>query len=193
VPDEQFKLALNRLHNYVSTAPEPSTDGGLALAYALYVLARNGSAPVGDLRYIADTKIDELQTATAKAEIAAALAMLGDQVRAEKAFGIALGALPKHPEVQIGRTDYGSILRDAAVVVTLAAEGNAGKPILVSATSRIDAARNLVTHTSTQEDAWLVLAARALAKQNASLQTVSLDVGDQGLKGPYYADYREAT
>ena len=191
VPDEQFKLALNRLHNYVSTAPEPSTDGGLALAYALYVLARNGSAPVGDLRYIADTKIDELQTATAKAEIAAALAMLGDQVRAEKAFGVALGALPQHPEIQIGRTDYGSILRDAAVVVTLAAEGNAGKPILVSATSRIDAARNLVTHTSTQEDAWLVLAARALAKQNASLQTVRLDVGDQGLKGPYYADYRE--
>ncbi|MCJ7599162.1 MAG: alpha-2-macroglobulin family protein, partial [Methyloceanibacter sp.] len=191
VPDEQFKLALNRLHNYVSTAPEPSTDGGLALAYALYVLARNGTAPVGDLRYIADTKIDELSTATAKAEIAAALAMLGDRVRAEKAFGIALGALPQHPEIQIGRTDYGSILRDAAVVLTLAAEGDAGKPILVSATSRIDAARSLVTHTSTQEDAWLVLAARALAKQNASLQNVSLDVGDEGLKGPYYADYSE--
>ncbi|HEY8277955.1 MAG TPA: alpha-2-macroglobulin [Methyloceanibacter sp.] len=191
VPDESFKLALNRLHNYVSTAPEPSTDGGLALAYALYVLARNGTAPVGDLRYIADTKIDQLQTATAKAEIAAALAMLGDRVRAEKAFGVALGALPQHPKIQIGRTDYGSILRDAAVVLTLAAEGDAGKPILVSATSRIDAARNLVTHTSTQEDAWLVLAARALAKQNASLQTVSLDIGDGGVKGPYYADYSE--
>jgi hypothetical protein len=34
----------------VSTAPDPSTDGGLSLAYALYVLARNGVAPVGDLR-----------------------------------------------------------------------------------------------------------------------------------------------
>ena len=58
VPDDQFKLALNRLHNYVSTAPDVSTDGGLALAYALYVLARNGMAPVGDLRYIADIKIE---------------------------------------------------------------------------------------------------------------------------------------
>ena len=186
VSDEAFKLALNRLHNYVSTAPEPSTDGGLALAYALYVLARNGSAPVGDLRYIADTKIEDLSTPTAKAEIGAALAMLGDRVRAERAFDVALGALPKQPKIEIGRTDFGSALRDAAAVLTLAAEGDAPKPILVSATSRIDAARNLVVRTSTQEDAWLVLAARALGKQN-----VSLDVDNGGLKGPFYKSYSE--
>ena len=89
VSDDQFKLALDRLRNYVSTAPDVATDGGLALSYALYVLARNGMAPVGDLRYIADVKLDDLGTATAKAEIAAALAMLGDRVRAEKAFDAA--------------------------------------------------------------------------------------------------------
>ena len=60
----------NRLRNYVSTAPDVATDGGLALSYALYVLARNGMAPVGDLRYIADVKLDDLATPTAKAEIA---------------------------------------------------------------------------------------------------------------------------
>ena len=43
--------------------------------------------------------------------------------------------------------------------------------LLISATSRVDAARNLVTRTSTQEDAWLVLAARALGKQGVSLKT----------------------
>ena len=95
ISDDQFKLALDRLRNYVSTAPDVSTDGGLALSYALYVLARNGMAPVGDLRYIADVKLDALSTPTAKAEIAAALAMLGDRVRAEKAFDAALGALPE--------------------------------------------------------------------------------------------------
>ena len=62
----------------------------LALAYALYVLARNGVAPVGDLRYLADAKIDDLKTATAKAEVGAALAMLGDRIRAEKVFDVAL-------------------------------------------------------------------------------------------------------
>ena len=187
VPDEAFRLALDRLRNYVSTAPEPSTDGGLALAYALYVLARNGVAPVGDVRYLADAKINDLKTATAKAEIGAALAMLGDRIRAEKVFDIALNALQPKPSVEIGRTDYGSPLRDAATLVTLAAEGDAAKPILVSATARVDAARNLVTRTSTQEDAWLVLAARALGKQN-----VTLDVNQGAQVGPYYSTYSQA-
>ncbi len=186
VSDDQFKLALDRLRNYVSTAPDVATDGGLALAYALYVLARNGMAPVGDLRYIADVKLDDLGTATAKAEIAAALAMLGDRVRAEKAFDAALAALPKDKRYEGGRIDYGSPLRDAAAVVTLAAEGDAPKVILVSATKDIDKARDLVTYTSTQEDAWLVLAARALGKQN-----VSLTVNDAGQQGPLYRTFDE--
>jgi uncharacterized protein YfaS (alpha-2-macroglobulin family) len=187
VPDEAFNLAIDRLRNYVSTAPEPATDGGLALAYALYVLARNGVAPVGDVRYLADAKINDLKTATAKAEIGAALAMLGDRIRAEKVFDIALNSLAKEPKIEIGRTDYGSPLRDAAVLVTLAAEGDAAKPILISATQRVDAARNLVQRTSTQEDAWLVLAARALGKQN-----VSLNVEEAEQVGPYYATYDQA-
>jgi uncharacterized protein YfaS (alpha-2-macroglobulin family) len=187
VPDEAFKLALDRLRNYVSTAPEPATDGGLSLAYALYVLARNGVAPVGDVRYLADAKIHDLKTATAKAEIGAALAMLGDRIRAEKVFDIALNSLAKEPKIEIGRTDYGSPLRDAAVLVTLAAEGDAAKPILVNATQRVDAARYLVQRTSTQEDAWLVLAARALGKQN-----VSLNVKEAEQVGPYYATYDQS-
>ncbi len=186
ISDDQFKLALGRLRNYVSTAPDVSTDGGLALSYALYVLARNGMAPVGDLRYIADVKLDALSTPTAKAEIAAALAMLGDRVRAEKAFDAALGALPEDPVFAGGRPDFGSPLRDAAAVVTLAAEGDAPNLILVSATEKIETARNKVTYTSTQEEAWLVLAARALGQQN-----VSLTVNDEGQDGPLYRSFTE--
>jgi hypothetical protein len=143
-------------------------------------------APVGDLRYIADVKLDALATPTAKAEIGAALAMLGDRVRAEKAFAAALGALPEDPAVQSGRTDYGSPLRDAAVLVTLAAEGDAPKVILVSGTERIETARNKVNFTSTQEDAWLVLAARALGKQD-----VSLTVNETAQQGPLYRSFTE--
>jgi uncharacterized protein YfaS (alpha-2-macroglobulin family) len=47
VPDIAFKLALDRLKNYTGNAEEPSKNGGRALAYALYVLARNGAA-LGD-------------------------------------------------------------------------------------------------------------------------------------------------
>jgi uncharacterized protein YfaS (alpha-2-macroglobulin family) len=186
VSDDQFKLALNRLRNYVSTAPDVATDGGLPLAYALYVLARNGMAPVGDLRYIADVKLNDLATPTAKAEIGAALAMLGDRVRSEKAFQAALGALPADPRFEGGRVDYGSPLRDAAAVVTLAAEGDAPKLILVSGTKSIETARNKVSYTSTQENAWLVLAARALGKQD-----ISLTVNDGGQEGPLYRSFAE--
>ena len=58
VPDTAFKLALDRLRNQVNTAQDVSKDGGRDLAYALYVLARNGVAPLGDLRYIADAKLE---------------------------------------------------------------------------------------------------------------------------------------
>ena len=44
VPDVAFRQAIDHLRNFVSTAPEPSKDGGRDLAYALYVLARNGGA-----------------------------------------------------------------------------------------------------------------------------------------------------
>jgi hypothetical protein len=143
-------------------------------------------APVGDLRYIADVKMGELSTPTAKAQIAAALAMLGDRVGAEKAFDAALGALPEDVKFDAGRPDYGSPLRDAAAVVTLAAEGDAPKLILVSATAKIETARNKVTFTSTQEEAWLVLAARALGKQN-----VSLTANDSAQEGPLYRSFTE--
>jgi uncharacterized protein YfaS (alpha-2-macroglobulin family) len=143
-------------------------------------------APVGDLRYIADVKLNDLSTTAAKAQIAAALAMLGDRVRSEKAFNGALGALPQDPKADSGRTDYGSPLRDAAALVTLAAEGDAPKVILVSGTQGIGSARNRVTYTSTQENAWLVLAARSLGKQN-----VSLTVNGGGQQGPLYRTLSE--
>ncbi|ODS01688.1 alpha-2-macroglobulin [Methyloceanibacter superfactus] len=190
VPDDRFKLALNRLRNYVSTAPDVSTDGGLALSYALYVLARNSMTPVGDLRYIADVKLSALGTPTAQAEIGAALAMLGDKVRAETAFRAAASALPDDTDPLVGRVDFGSRLRDAAAVVTLAAEGGAPKVLLTHATTQIGKARDHVTYTSTQEDAWLVLAARALGTQGVKL-TVEDGGSEGGQDGPLYRTLSE--
>ena len=191
VPDERFKFAINRLRNYVSTAPDVSNDGGLALSYALYVLARNGAAPVGDLRYVADVKMGQLGSPAAQAEIGAALAMLGDRVRAEKAFRVAANALPTEKVTAEGRVDFGSRLRDAATVVTLAAEGKAAEPILVSATKEIGVARQAVTRTSTQEDAWLILAARALGNQGVELDVASGAGTPVPQTGPLYRDYSE--
>ncbi len=187
VPAGAFTLALDRLRNYVASTPDPSKNGGRDLAYALYVLARNGVAPVGDLRYIADTKLNDLATPIAKAQIAAALAMLGDKARADRVYLAALDAIAPQPKLDLGRADYGSALRDSAALVTLASEGRATQRTIDDAVARIDAARALTSRTSTQEDAWLVLAARALAKQ---LNAISLVVNGETQQGTFYRSLR---
>ena len=187
VPQAAFTLALDRLRNTVAASPEPTKNGGRDLAYALYVLARNGVAPVGDLRYIADTKLNDLATPIAKAQIAAALSMLGDKARADRVYLAALDDLAPQPKLDFGRDDFGSVLRDSAALVTLASEGHATKKTIDDAVSRIDAARALSARTSTQEDAWLVLAARALAKQ---LNAISLTVNNETRQGTFYRSLR---
>jgi uncharacterized protein YfaS (alpha-2-macroglobulin family) len=187
VPATAFTLALDRLRNYVAQQQDPGKDGGRELAYALYVLARNGAAPVGDLRYIADVKLGSFVTPLAKAQIAAALAMLGDQTRAENAYRAALAALSPMPNDE-GRTDYGSPLRDAAALVTLASETRSTATI-DGAIARVDAARGLSTYTSTQEEAWLVLAARSLAKETSA---IALTVNGDTRQGAFYRSMRAA-
>ena len=187
VPATAYTLAVDRLRNYVATAPEPGKNGGRELAYALYVLARNGAAPVGDLRYIADVKISDVATPIAKAQIAAALAMVGDKARADNVYLSALDAISPQPKLDLGRADFGSALRDAAALVTLASEGRAPQKTIDDAVLRIDSARALTAGTSTQEDAWLVLAARALAKQ---LNAISLTVNGEPRQGAFYRSVR---
>ncbi len=175
VPDAAFKLALDRLRNEVANITDPGKNGGTDLAYALYVLARNGIAPIGDLRYLADAKLDALSTPIAKAQIAAALAMVGDRTRAERVYAAALAAIaPASQPDLFGREDYGSTLRDAAAVVALASESGAAPATVQAAVQRVEQVRANLRPTSTQEDAWLLLAASAMAKDAGK---VTLDVG----------------
>ncbi|MBN8987349.1 MAG: alpha-2-macroglobulin family protein [Rhizobiales bacterium] len=185
VPDVLFKSALDRIRNSVVNANEPEKDGGRDLAYGLYVLARNGAAPIGDLRYLADTKLNNLATPIAKSQLAAALALVGDKARAERVYGAALDALAPKPVIEFGRVDYGSALRDAAALVSLASEGNAPKATLTQAVQRVEVARGLSPYTSTQENAWLVLASRALSKE-----TMALDIDGSPIKTAAYRSYK---
>ncbi len=190
VPQAAFTLAIDRLRNTVAQAPEPNKNGGRDLAYALYVLARNGAAPVGDLRYIADVKLNDLATPIAKAQLAAALSMLGDKARADRVYLAALNDLSPQPKLDLGRADFGSALRDAAALVTLASEGHAPSATITQAVARIDSARKLTVHTSTQEDAWLVLAAKSLASQ---LNAISLNINGDIRQGALYRNLRAGT
>ena len=184
MPDDAFKLALDRLRNAVADLTDPGKNDGTDLAYALYVLARNGAAPIGDLRYLADAKLDTLKTPIAKAQIAAALAMVGDRARAERVYAAALADIAPKPQPDLAsREDYGSTLRDAAALVTLASEGGASSATVQGAVQRVEAARAYLQPTSTQEDAWLLLAASAMAKNAGK---IALDVNGAAVTQPLY-------
>jgi uncharacterized protein YfaS (alpha-2-macroglobulin family) len=160
VPDQAFRAALDNLRNQVNYQSDFDA-GGEALAYALMVLAREGAAAVGDLRYYADVKGDAFSTPTAMAQLAAALASYGDQPRADAMFrraGVALQAMTGPETEQIFRTDYGTNYRDAAAVLALATEAGSKAVDTEALTTRISTTSAL----STQEATWALLAANAL-------------------------------
>ncbi|MBH1974392.1 MAG: alpha-2-macroglobulin family protein, partial [Rhodobacteraceae bacterium] len=160
VPDQAFRNALDNLRNQVNYYPD-FDNGGEALAYALMVLAREGAAAVGDLRYYADVKGDAFATPIAMAQLGAALASYGDQPRADAMFrraAASLDALKGQPQEQIFRVDYGTNYRDAAAVLTLAVEAGSNAIDREALTDSIATTNGL----STQEATWALLAANAL-------------------------------
>src|SRR5439155_18244117 len=133
-------------------------------------------------------------TVIAKAQIAAALGMLGDRTRAERVYGAALQSLAPQLALEYGRTDYGSVLRDAAALVTLAAEGGAQRATIINAVERIESARNLTPYISTQEQAWLVLAARALSKEGTGISlSVSGGAVSEAPRGTFNRNFRQSS
>lgn len=189
VPAEAFDLALDNLKNRLAYVGD-FESGGEDIAYALYVLAANGRAAIGDLRYYAETKLDAFATPLAKAQIGAALALYGDKPRAERVFRAAVGALGTRTDTKRGwRSDYGSDLRDGAATLTLASEARAGID-LVSLSSYVERERANDRYTSTQEDAWSLLAAHALME---SLSEPKLVVDGEPLNGPLFRNLDENT
>ena len=127
-----------------ATTTDPSKNGGSDLAYALYVLARNGVAPIGDLRYLADAKLDALDDADRQGAdrrgawrcSATAPAPSASMRRRSPTI-----APQPQPDLSAASTTARR-LRDAAALVTLASEGGAPRADDRQARSqRVEAAR----------------------------------------------------
>ncbi|MFN3846993.1 MAG: alpha-2-macroglobulin family protein [Paracoccaceae bacterium] len=165
VPDLPFRRALDNLRAQVNYAPdfdESANGGGEALAYALMVLAREGAAAIGDLRYFADVKGDDFRTALAQAQLGAALASYGDQPRADAMFrraGARVSALMAQETEQLFRTDYGTNYRDAAAVLALAVESGT---LAVHRQALLTRVSTNAEPLSTQEAAWALMATHTL-------------------------------
>jgi uncharacterized protein YfaS (alpha-2-macroglobulin family) len=172
VADAPWRTALAFLQDYVSRYDVRDRCEPTA-AYALDVLARAGAADVADIRSYADACLRSFGTPIAAAQIGAALALHGDVVRADRAFALAVADRPQvEPE---GLVDYGSALRDRAAVATLMAETGRPQAAVLEEAEKAAAILASTDWTSTQEDAWLVMAAGAIAEEEGEEVAVLVD------------------
>ena len=146
----------------------PMQDGAAGYAYALYVLARAGEAAIGDLRYYADTLPERFDTPMAAAQLGAALAAYGERERADAMFERAYVLSRADGDEGGWRADYGTDQRDRAALLALAAEAGSGFVDRAALATQV-ARGGPVDRLSTQEAAWQLRAATALAAEASGL------------------------
>jgi len=180
VPDQAFAMAMDNLRNRVNYAPD-FDRGGEDIAYALMVLAREGAARMGDLRYYADVKAEAFSTPLAAAQLGAALAAYGDQLRADRMFAQAMRVMAAQSgnEVTLWRADYGTRYRDRAGVLALATEAGS---TAVNADALLGTLTQAGPHMSTQESAWALLATAALIDDPTAR---GLTLNGEAVPGPF--------
>lgn len=180
IPTTAFNLAIERLRTLVVSTNGVGDNKGMDLAYAHYVLARNGRGSLSELRWLADTQLNEIATPVARGQLGAALALMGDMGRAERVMASAVTMLTARGQTDMGRFDYGSRLRDAAALMALGVEARVTRRIVADAQRVVEDLRGRTRYLSTQEKVWLVLAAQALIED---AKRIRLDVGGSPHEG----------
>lgn len=179
VPVQAMKLALENLQNSLSYDVNIDEKGN-EIAYALYVLARNKRASISDLRYYVNAQLDKFKSPLAKAQLGASLGLYGEKPASDLAFKAAFNAVSSGPLRGLRRDSYGTSLRDNAAILALAAEARPAQNFVSAMVDMVSQARLGKKYTSTQEKAWLLLAARSL---QADSQSISLEVNGTPHKG----------
>jgi alpha-2-macroglobulin len=159
------------------------------LAYGEYVLARASQADIGVLRRIADNlswttgpdgqvsagSVDWIETAQSVAaadplslgEIAGALSLMNDRVRADRVFARAVANLDvRTVPIWWRRFSYYSPIRDLAGLIAVAAEVK-NDAVAAQLSDRLSNLRLAPSDLDTQEKAWLLLAIHDLNRTDA--------------------------
>ncbi|HJQ57716.1 MAG TPA: alpha-2-macroglobulin family protein, partial [Vineibacter sp.] len=128
-----------------------------AQAYAWYVLARAGLADAGRVRYFQDTDGDKIVGALGRGHLSAALTLVGERGRSQGQFQLAIAAVGQKPKDDY----YGTPLRDLAGLMSLVSEADQ-RPALARLTALMLEQKRLEANwTTTQEKAWMLMAAYA--------------------------------
>jgi uncharacterized protein YfaS (alpha-2-macroglobulin family) len=158
IPDVPYRRAVEWLTGMLNNSWFDEVELP-ARAYACYALARAKAIDIGPINYFYETWWPNLSTRLARAQVAGAFARLGDTARATEAFNQV-----ERPRTELaGFRDFGSELRDRAGALAIMADsGVVGRDRLLGLAQQIAAQRAEYPRTSTQEQAWLLLAAHNL-------------------------------
>lgn len=172
VPEAMLQRALSRLsEDLLSDAQQfygRDNRGHLRLAYrahAGYVLSRVNRAPLGTLRALYDRERRSARSAMPLAHLGLALSLQGDRARGDKALDEAFAWKGDRPG-WLG--DYGTPLRDAALMQALVQKHDLATPARTAALrglgAELDARRRARWfHLSTQEQSSIARLGRELA------------------------------
>ncbi len=131
-----------------------------AQAYALYSLALAGRPRPGAARVLADQGAGRLPTLLARGLLGAALLRMGDAKRGEAQLREAVADPRREPFAQ----DYGSTVRDAAMLIVRARKRGEAADRMTRLIDLLPADAVNPARTSTQEQAWLIAAAAVLGR-----------------------------
>ena len=148
-------------------------------AYAGYVLARVNRAPLGTLRALYDNERGKTLTGLPLVHLGIALTLQGDKNRGAKAIAEGFAKTGDRPEY-LG--DYGTRLRDDALMIALVHERKLAKPEYdrraISLGRELDARRNSGwTWLSTQEQVALARLGKALMVDQKKLVSGQWSIG----------------
>jgi uncharacterized protein YfaS (alpha-2-macroglobulin family) len=148
-------------------------------AYAAFVLARAGGLDPSRLRYLALRAEPRLPSDAARIQLAAALQRYGERDLAGRLIaGLGAGRVTTD---RVWLADYGSELRDSALVLAVGAEENLLSPGTILPLAEKVAVRAAAERwLSTQEQAWLVRAAAALQGERGTVEAM---LGSENLTG----------
>jgi len=168
VPEYPYNRGLKWLQNSVNAA-DYNTSNLPARVYGLHVLARAGIVKPTDLRYVHDVYLNRIPTALGRAQLGAALASSGDTERAKSAFASATRVWDRKKRFlnDWWFWDYGTGLRDMAGTVYLASLSGINQGDWPSYAEELADRTARTRYMSTQEKAWIVLAARELGSSGA--------------------------
>jgi len=164
VPDD----ALRRGMTWASNLASQSWRDNEIRAFAFYVLAREGRVVPGDLRYFHDTARAQINDVMALAHMGGALDAMGDRARAASSFDRGIRLTNEADPRSYEGYRYGSLTRDVAGLITMVARGQR-LGLLPGLFDRISELAPRLRYTTTQEKAWLLFAAEALARSGGEI------------------------